>query len=225
MRAFNVLEWMVSSSAVWQAANVLVDRYYGLETFGNVALKDLGVPHEERVHYAPSGWFTIQRIGRIIEFRPDDVFVDFGSGKGRVLLMAARYYPFKRVMGVEIAAGLNDVARSNVERNLKRLRCRRVELVTSDALCFAPPDDMTIAYFYSPFYGSIFSRVVENIRLSWLERTNRRLWVVLLRPLDSPNKALYEANHALLASSSWLKLKETAATRTHIISVYQAVAI
>jgi hypothetical protein len=84
---------------------------------------------------------------------------------------------------------------------------------------------MTIAYFYSPFYGSVFSRVVENIRLSWQERTNRRLWLVLLRPLDSPNKALYDANEALLASSSWLRVEATAATRTNVISVYQGVAI
>ena len=33
----------------------------------------------------------------------DDVFVDFGSGKGRMVYIATHSYPFKKVIGVDIS--------------------------------------------------------------------------------------------------------------------------
>ena len=47
------------------------------------------------------------------EIRPDDVFIDLGSGMGRMVLEAARY-PFKRVIGVELVEQLHDLARANL---------------------------------------------------------------------------------------------------------------
>ena len=70
---------------------------------------------------------------RPFHIRPSDVFVDFGSGKGRVVYQGARY-PFARVVGVEISEDMNRVARENVERMRAQLRSREVELVTSDVL-------------------------------------------------------------------------------------------
>lgn len=221
-RLFDLVESAVPTEPARRLVHRLVDRWYGFETAGDVPLKDLGLSDEERTKYVPSSWFTLPRIARIITFQPDDVFVDFGSGKGRVVLMAARYYAFKRVIGVEIAGQLNDVARANVDRNLERLRCKRVELVTSDATCYVPPEDMTVAYFYTPFYGSVFSTVVENIRKSWLTRVNRRLWVVLQHPPYASNAARYATNSAVLASSPWLEHKGAAATSRNVIDVYRA---
>src|ERR1700754_2580229 len=42
-------------------------------------------------------------------------FVDLGSGKGRALLLASRF-PFRRIVGVEIAPELSRVAAANIER-------------------------------------------------------------------------------------------------------------
>lgn len=91
-----------------------------------------------------------------------DVFVDFGSGKGRIVYQAARY-PLKRVIGVEISEKLNEIASANIEQNRSRLRCQDVELVTCDAADYGIPDDMTIAYFIYPFAGETFRHVIENI--------------------------------------------------------------
>ena len=40
-------------------------------------------------------------------------FIDMGSGKGRVLLMAANY-PFRRILGVELLPALDRVAQENL---------------------------------------------------------------------------------------------------------------
>ena len=149
-----------------------------LETAGTyVALEHF---HSERTPYEPSGWFYLRRALRGREVAPGDVFVDFGSGKGRIVYQAARY-PFARVMGVEISEHLNEIARRNIERNRHRLVCQDVELVTMDAAEFRVPDNVTHAYFYFPFGGEIFRRVLDNIVES-LERAPRRLTLIYACP-------------------------------------------
>jgi predicted RNA methylase len=49
-----------------------------------------------------------------------------------VVLQAAQYYPFKRVIGVEFSPELNRIARQNLQARQDRLRCPDVELVTGD---------------------------------------------------------------------------------------------
>jgi hypothetical protein len=54
--------------------------------------------------------------------------------------------------------------------------------VTADAVHFAIPDDMTVAYFYHPFSGNTFKNVIDNIVRS-LDRHPRRLTIVYQIPL------------------------------------------
>jgi hypothetical protein len=111
------------------------------------------------------------------------VFIDFGSGKGRVVYQAAQF-PFKRVIGVEIAEELTGIARYNVDHNRDRLKCGEVELVTNDAVSYEVPDDVTVAYFYHPFEGQIFARVIDNLVAS-LDRNPRRLRIIYVYPMSA----------------------------------------
>src|ERR687885_509057 len=49
------------------------------------------------------------RLLRDIAISEDDVLIDFGSGKGRVLFLAA-HYGFRKIIGVELSAKLNQIA-------------------------------------------------------------------------------------------------------------------
>jgi hypothetical protein len=138
--------------------------------------------HPDRTHYLPSGWLDLRRALPRRSVRPTDVFVDFGSGKGRIVCEAAKY-PFARVIGVEISAKLNEVARRNIQQNRRKLACRDIELVTSDASEFEVPDDVTVAYFFHPFGGETFKAVLANIVES-LDRNPRRLTLIYQLPLD-----------------------------------------
>ena len=51
-----------------------------------------------------------EMVGRLPIRHDDFVFIDFGSGKGRCLLLATEW-PFRRIVGVELSAELNHVAR------------------------------------------------------------------------------------------------------------------
>lgn len=152
-----------------------------VDTGEGVGLEEFGLDDPERVRYDASGWTYLRRAMRRREVLPTDVFVDFGSGKGRVVWQAA-HYPFSRVVGVEISPQLNDVARRNIEGNLDRLRCQDVELVTRDATEYEVPDDMTVAYFYSPFEGGTFDQVIQHV-IESLDRNPRRLTLIYANPV------------------------------------------
>lgn len=133
------------------------------------------------VPYEPSSWLPLRWALRRIRPRPDDVFVDFGSGKGRVICQAARR-PFARVVGVEISEKLVEAARVNVERNRRHFKCQDIELVSADATQWTIPDDMTIGYLYHPFAGATFRRVIDNVVRS-IERNPRRVRLVYVGPV------------------------------------------
>lgn len=164
------------------AVNRVQDRRLGIQTLTPVELRELGLEGPDRNCYKPSEWMTLRRILPKSEVSSDDVFIDVGSGMGRVIFEAARY-PLKRVIGVELSPELNAIARGNIERNLQRLACRDVQLITIDALDYQFPDDVTIAYFANPFKGRTFARVFENL-LASLDRSPRRLRLVYRNPVE-----------------------------------------
>jgi hypothetical protein len=81
-------------------SRTVIDRLLHVETADIVDLADLGLDAPHRGNYEAGGWLDLVRVLRPGEVGPDDVFLDFGSGKGRILLVAARYC-FARIIGVE----------------------------------------------------------------------------------------------------------------------------
>jgi SAM-dependent methyltransferase len=160
----------------------LVERALNVDTVGVIELEELDVDAAEREGYEGSGWIDLRRMLRRGEVKPDDVFLDLGSGKGRVVLLAARY-PFAKVIGVEISEELNAIARRNLASIRIPLRCKRVELVTADVLEYEIPDEVTVLYLYNPFRGETFDRVIANLIAS-VDRSPRTVRVIYLNPKE-----------------------------------------
>lgn len=154
----------------------------GLETSAKARLRELGFDETERVQYEPSPWLVLRRALPKSSVSPHDVFLDFGSGKGAIVLQAAQY-PFRKVIGVELTPQLHAIARENLARALPTLRCKDVELVNSDALNYRVPDDVTVVYFYNPFFGGVFAKVVDELKAS-LARRPRTLRIIYLYPAE-----------------------------------------
>lgn len=172
-RAERLLRW----------AGGYVDRRHGLDTAQPVGRDELGYDVPERDAYTASRWLALPIALPRREVTEDDVFVDLGSGKGRVVLQAARRYPFKRVIGVELSPELNEIARANLERVRPRLRCRHVELVTADASQWDVPDDVSVVYLYNPFKGPIFASVFDRLSEA-VDRSGRPLRIVYVSPFE-----------------------------------------
>ena len=112
-----------------------------------------------------------------------DVFIDYGCGKGRAVVVAATH-PFRRVIGVEFAPTLADVARENVAAAKSHLRCDDVEIVTENAMHYVVPDDANVLFLFNPFSKHVMEGVLDRIRES-LDRSPREIEVFYLQPLTS----------------------------------------
>jgi SAM-dependent methyltransferase len=160
--------------------HLLYERRLGVDTGQRIELEELGVYAPGRNYYAPARWRDLPSILGRRDVGPDDVFLDVGSGMGRVVLQAARY-PMKRVIGLELSEELNRLARQAVAASSK-LRCP-VELVTGDAIEYQLPPDVTIVYFYNSFGGELFSRFLAGL-IEAVDRDPRPLRFVYANPVE-----------------------------------------
>jgi SAM-dependent methyltransferase len=108
-------------------------------------------------------------------------FVDMGSGKGRMLFVAAEY-PFRKVIGVEFSNALHEEAVANLQRyRYSGRRCADIEPVHVDARDFEFPDDNLVIYLFNPFGPEVMERMLANLERS-LEKHPRHAIVVMLWP-------------------------------------------
>jgi SAM-dependent methyltransferase len=190
-------------------ASRFLDR--GLETSGYTTEPEH--QHPDRTRYVPSPWHVLPRALRYIGVSDDDVFIDFGCGKGRVVHQAAKR-PFRRVIGVEISPGLAEIARAGLAAGSRHHRCRDVEIVVSDATEYRVPDDLTIAYLYRPFQGETFDAVLGAI-VDSMDRYPRRVRLIYVYPLKS-------GRSQILATGRFRVLKEQ---RTRFLDNYMSRAV
>jgi hypothetical protein len=149
-------------------------------------LKVLGENVSHAVAYIPTTFRTGRRMLRDLPI-PDvsgHTFIDMGSGKGRMLLLAAEL-PFRRIIGVEFASDLDAVARRNVKtyRN-PRQACFQIEPVNMDATQFEFPPEPSLIYFFYPFDQFVMEPVIRNLNRS-LEEHPRDLIVLYRNPVLS----------------------------------------
>jgi SAM-dependent methyltransferase len=161
----------------------LAERRYRIRTSDVIELDELGIAARDRIRHKPTPWFALRRALPPRSVGPDDVFIDLGSGMGRVAFQAALRYPFKRVIGVELSRRLHETAVENIARNRDRLRCRDVQLVCSDVLHYDIPDDVTVVFFNNPFTGEIFVAAIDRL-LASIDRTPRQVRVVYFNPIE-----------------------------------------
>lgn len=161
------------------------DARLGSDTGGIIHLNRLDITSANRdlgVSYWACDPDTFRTVLQLAALRHEEfTFIDFGSGKGRALLMAAEY-PFRRIIGVEFAADLHAVAENNISRlRAARPQCPPIELVCIDAVQFVIPADPVVLFFYNPFSGAVMEAMVRRVQDSY-EAKPRPMCVLYLNP-------------------------------------------
>jgi tRNA G46 methylase TrmB len=134
--------------------NVEFDRRFGVETADELPLMEAGVPREDVARgngvYRPVTEKLFRTaIASISIDTSKFTFIDVGSGKGKVLFMASDY-PFKRIVGIEYAGGLHEVAVRNVAAYRSgQQRCNNVEAVHADALQYEMPAGPLVLFIFN----------------------------------------------------------------------------
>jgi len=152
----------------------------GIRTQGSIDGRQLGAGPDS-FGYQPIPYNSFDVAMRCVPIVPGrDVFVDYGCGMGRAIILAARR-PFRGVIGVERSSELCAVARNNITRARRKLQCPNVQVVNSDAQDYLVPDDATVFFLFNPFGESTVRCVLQRI-LESLERNPRKLTIVYALP-------------------------------------------
>lgn len=144
------------------------DEQWGTDTFAMRELHTLSVDPALAAHarryQASNGanmpvWFADLKV----DFART-AFIDYGCGKGRAVLEAARF-PFARAIGVEFAPELVDIALSNREiMASKGALVAPTQFLCMDAARYQPPADLDlVCFFYDPFDDSVMASVVDRL--------------------------------------------------------------
>ena len=183
VRRFRSLNWWRFSPAqlLEKYAAHVFDKRFGTDTSTFVELGELEISGSNKRYgerYQPSPVHSLRQLLKRLDIRYEDFcFIDFGSGKGRTLLIAGEF-PFKQVIGVEFSEILHRHGEQNIQRYPHRA-ATRVQSVHADATTFQPPPDALVAYFFNPFTLPVLERVLDKLVLS-AAAVPRRIIVIYL---------------------------------------------
>ncbi|WNG14988.1 hypothetical protein [Cystobacter fuscus] len=190
------------------------DERFGVDTWSESSLTEAGVPTDKardgngiyRGIWADVFHEALRDTGLPVG---ELTFVDYGAGKGKALLLASAY-PFRRIVGVEYAPGLYEVARRNlaVFRSPTQ-RCFSLGVEGADALEWEPPAEPLLCFFFNPFSDEVMERVLARISESWY-RIPRDIYLLYVNIRNTGEQArvfercseltlLRRGRHALLA--------------------------
>jgi hypothetical protein len=160
------------------------DSRFHVETSGDVEVGNLDISEDEKeeaVEYTS----TPATLGSVLSILNLDyskyIFIDYGCGKGKALFMAS-YFPFWKIMGVEISRMLCDAANRNIETfQNSRSQCTQFEVHCSDAKSFDLPEEPLVLYFYNPFSEVVMKEVLDSVQASFLE-FQREIYLIYYNP-------------------------------------------
>jgi len=162
------------------------DIAYGINTAGNVQIGKLDIDSENYIYavrYEPIHIVNFSEIldGLSVAYEHFN-FVDFGSGKGRAIILASSL-PFKKIIGVEFSNELNSIAKDNLSIYPEELKkCKNIEIVCVDAAEYTlPQDDPLVLYFYNPFDRPVMAQVANNLIVSY-KMKQRRIIIIYFTP-------------------------------------------
>ncbi len=160
------------------------ERYFekklGEDTVGerNYKTKEDHSIYKDMMWYQPCPFDRLEKIIDCLKLNNDDIFIDFGSGKGRVIFLVAMRR-LKKVIGVEYNANMVDAAR----RNLNKLKLNKtpIEIINADAATFDVKNG-TAFFLFNPFGAKTLAKIVENIKNSLIANP-RKICIVYCYPV------------------------------------------
>ncbi len=160
------------------------ERQLGIRTFGAQAPDELSIEADSKMGghlYQPTSSVIFEKAMNALPFNFDDkVFLDIGSGKGRALILAAEA-GFKKVIGIEYASELNDVAYVNVETVKSKFPSTEFELHEGDALRFDIDKEVDVIYLFNPFDEETISKLA--VRLKPVFEQDKKVYLVYVHPI------------------------------------------
>jgi SAM-dependent methyltransferase len=182
--------------------NLIWDWRLGISTCGpyegQYGLREQDRVTAEHAEYATISFGDVFTILDFLSPGKEDVLVDVGCGKGRIVCSAARYR-LREVIGFDDTPILCGMA----ERNLARIRGRRTlaRVINCDAESFDYSLG-TIYYMYYPFGDRTMQMVLDKLYESLQQRPRT---VRIAYVYDPPGWYAYPHSEHVLKGRSWIR--------------------
>ena len=143
------------------------DKHFGIVSSQRRGRQELALNSPDLEPYQALSYIDLRDLFNRLTIHPNDVFMDYGCGMGRVVCVAATY-AFRTVWGIEISGDLCQIARTNIQLAQSKFRCSHVEIVNADARELQVPRDASVIFLFNPFSGSVLSDVLERVGESFV---------------------------------------------------------
>ncbi len=155
-----------------------LEKKFNVETYEPCDLKEKSGLYKDGQVYVPTPFLLLQRIMDYVKPGGEDIFLDFGCGKGRVVFFASMW-KLKKVIGVE----LNQERFEAAQRNLAHFKLNKtpIELVNADAVHYRVKDE-TIFFLFDPFGRETLRKVIQSIGDS-LRENARPVRIIYYHPV------------------------------------------
>ncbi len=160
------------------------EKKYHLDTLELNNLKKLSLQGniDSAEIYQPAGYYILEHLfTKINEIVSEKDLVDFGCGKGRVLVVAA-HYNFKMITGIDFAKELAIAAALTVSKASQNLPDTEFKIEWIDASAYAVLPSQNVFFFFNPFKKVVMKQVMQNILFSKREHS-RPMYVIYVNPV------------------------------------------
>lgn len=170
--------WIFTFKLLWHEWRD--EQYYGINTLQIADIKHLHL--DDNHHYQGASYFVLNQILSQLSIEGQKtVFIDFGAGKGRALVVGANKH-FAHVIGVELSDELCQVAQQNIAKVQHRYPRTQFEVVHADATTYNIPNNANVLFFFNPFGALVMQQVINNIKQS-IQHYPRLVYVVYVNPI------------------------------------------
>ncbi|MFN6037325.1 MAG: methyltransferase domain-containing protein [Bacteroidota bacterium] len=161
------------------------ERKLGISTLGIEALpeevsNDLFKQQQFHHYQGASYYILFETFKNLPEQVKTGHFIDYGCGKGRVMVVAA-ISGFKKISGLDIDERLLIQARKNISVSRSKFQSTEFEALFADATQYEIPADANVLFFFNPF-GEDLMRLVAKKVIESLKSYSRKILIVYVNP-------------------------------------------
>ena len=169
---FVIHDWLVGKKGVcltddldYRENTEGFDNEHGTDTRERESPRDIDdKAGKDSFGYAPTPTGVLTEALAGLPVAPQDyVLIDAGAGKGRALLMAAKY-PFTRVLGLELSPSLVKVCLENIEKFSKQqVLAVKPEIECADVSTYRMPRANLVVFMFAPFGFDTFDAMMSEL--------------------------------------------------------------
>lgn len=182
---------------------------YGINTIKPVSLNDLTITEGDKSkssRYEALNYYILENLlENFCRLFPNEKnLVDVGSGKGRIMIVAA-HYGFTTIKGIDFAKELCDTAKRNINKIKARFPDITFKIYCKDVLNYMVAADDNVFFLFNPFNGEIMEKFLEKIDQSVQEHP-RTIYLIYANPQQK--KILLEKGYKEIFRIKKLRLLE-----------------